>query len=70
MRMRVKIFTFVSGHGETLVEPAHEDHINRWLDTIHGEVVEISQSESQRVGGGHHITVCVWYIPETGSAAS
>jgi hypothetical protein len=33
MREQVKIFTFVSGHGETVVEPKHEDHINQWLSS-------------------------------------
>src|SRR5690242_13163084 len=31
MQERVKVFTFFSGHGETVVEPPHEDHINQWL---------------------------------------
>ena len=30
MSEQVKAFTFVSGHGETMVEPKHEDHINQW----------------------------------------
>ncbi len=29
MQERVKVFTFVTGHGETLLEPKHEDHINQ-----------------------------------------
>lgn len=64
MQERVKMFTFVSGHGETLVEAPHEEHINQWLGAIKGQVVEITQSESVRIGGGHHVTVCVWYIPD------
>jgi hypothetical protein len=64
MQERVKVFTFVSGHGETVVEPPHEDHINQWLSTIRGQVVDISQSESERAGKGHHVTICVWYVPE------
>jgi hypothetical protein len=64
MQERVKIFTFVSGHGETVVEPPHEDHINQWLSTVRGRLVRVSQSESERAGAGHHITVCVWYVPE------
>lgn len=44
MRERVKVFTFVSGHGETVVEPPHEDHINKWLASVHGRVISISQS--------------------------
>jgi hypothetical protein len=65
MQERIKIFTFVSGHGETLVEPPHEDHINQWLATVPGQVVSVSQSESTHPGTGHHVTVCVWYLPET-----
>jgi hypothetical protein len=63
MQERVKVFTFVSGHGETVVEP-HEDHINQWLSTVKRRVVQVSQSESERAGAGHHITVCVWYVPD------
>jgi hypothetical protein len=64
MREGVKAFTFVTGHGETMVEPKHEDHINQWLSTANGELVNITQSESVRQGGGHHVTVCVWYMPD------
>lgn len=63
MLERVKVFTFVSGHGETVLD-RHEDHINQWLASIQGQVIEISQSESERAGGGHHVTLCVWYVPE------
>ncbi len=69
MSERVKVFTFVSGHGETLVEPRHEDHINQWLSATRGRVLRVTQSESVRPGSGHHVTVCVWYTPE-GAAAS
>ena len=65
MQERVKVFTFVTGHGETVVEPSHEDHINQWLSTNKGRLVQITQSESERGwGAGHHVTVCVWYIPD------
>src|SRR5262249_50243417 len=43
MQERVKIFTFVSGHGETVIEPRHEDHINQWLATAKGRLVHVSQ---------------------------
>ena len=66
MRERVKVFTFVSGHGETVVEPRHEDHINQWLAGISGRLVRVTQSESERPGVGHHVTVCVWYEPDEG----
>jgi hypothetical protein len=62
MQERVKIFTFVSGHGETVVDPPHENHINEWLASVKGQVVEITQSESARGGQGHHVTICVWYV--------
>lgn len=64
MQERVKVFTFVSGHGETVIEPRHEDHINQWLSTINGRLLRVTQSESERPGVGHHITICVWYHPE------
>lgn len=67
MQERVKIFTFVSGQGETLMTPPLEDHINQWLSQLDGELFHISQSESERPGQGHHITVCVWYLPRHGT---
>jgi hypothetical protein len=63
MRERVKVFTHVSGHGETVAEPPLEDRINQWLAAAGGRLVNITQSESDRAGSGHHLTVCVWYIP-------
>jgi hypothetical protein len=70
MKERIKVFTFVSGHGETVLEPRHEEHINQWLASVEGTLVRVTQSESERSGVGHHITVCLWYIPaEKGPAA-
>jgi len=66
MRERVKVFSFVSGHGETVVEPPDEEHINKWLASVNGEVVSVSQSESERAGKGHHVTLCILYVPERG----
>ena len=63
MQERVKVFTFVSGHGETVVD-RHESQINQWLQSTRGQVMEISQSESERAGAGHHVTICVWYVPD------
>ena len=63
MQERVKLFTFVTGHGEALIEP-HEDQINHWLSRAKGRLTQISQSESERPGVGHHVTLCVWYDPE------
>lgn len=63
MQERVKVFTFISGHGATLLEPPLEDHINQWLAATNGRMVQVTQSESERTGVGHHVTVCVWYQP-------
>jgi hypothetical protein len=64
MLERVKIFTFVSGHEETVVELPHEDRINQWLAAVPGRLVRVSQSESERAAAGHHVTVCIWYVPD------
>ena len=64
MQERVKVFTFVSGHGETVVGSSQEDHVNQWLSSVEGKVVQVSQSESERPGVGHHVTICVWYVPD------
>lgn len=64
MSTRIKIFTFVTGHGETLVEPPHEDRINEWLQAVNGEMIQVTQSESERPGTGHHVTMCIWYTVE------
>jgi hypothetical protein len=61
MTERVKVFTFVSGHGETVVEPPQQAHINQWLTGTPGRILSVTQSESVRPGGGHHVTVCIWY---------
>ena len=63
MRERVKIFTYISGTGSTVIESSLEDHINEWLAGVDGEILEISQSESERAGAGHHVTVSIWYLP-------
>lgn len=64
MQERVKVFTFVSGHGETVLEPAQEDHINQWLASTQGRLVRVTQSESERPRVGQHVTLCLWYIPQ------
>ena len=66
MRERVKLFTFVSGHGETIGGSPQEDHINQWLASVEGKVIQVSQSESERPGVGQHVTICVWYVAEKG----
>jgi hypothetical protein len=69
MQERVKVFTFVSGHGETVLNPPHEEHINQWLSAARGKLVRVTQSESERPGVGHHVTVCLRYLPEGASAS-
>ncbi len=69
MEARLKLFTFVSGHGETHVDLPTEDHVNEWLATAKGKIVSVTQSESQRPGGGHQITVGIWYVPEAQTPA-
>ncbi len=64
MQERVKVFTYVSGEGSTLLEPELEDHINDWLKKTKGKLVNVTQSESHRQGTVQHITVCVWYLPD------
>lgn len=66
MRERLKVFTFISGHGETITEPRHEEHINQWLAAVEGTLLNVTQSESVRGGTGHHVTLCVWYLPGPG----
>lgn len=69
MRERVKVFTYVSGTGATVVETTLEDHINEWLASVEGKVLNVSQSESERDGTAH-VTVCVWYVPENADQPS
>jgi hypothetical protein len=64
MNQRVKVFAHLTGHGATVIEPPLEDAINRWLEGTPGRLVRISQSESERPGVGHHVTVCIWYVPD------
>jgi hypothetical protein len=64
MNEQVKVFTFVSGHGTTLIDPPIEDHINQWLSATPGRIQRTTQSESERTGVGHHVTVIIWYVPE------
>lgn len=63
MKQRVKVFTFLSGTGATVITPALEEHVNEWLAQTDGEIVSVTQSESDRPGVGQHVTVCVWYVP-------
>jgi len=63
MNERVKMFTYISGSGATLIESPLEDDINEWLEQHEGEIVRVTQSESTRPNQGHHVTVCIWYVP-------
>ena len=62
MREQVKVFTYVSGTGSTVIETSLEDHINEWLASVNGKLLNVSQSESERQGMAH-VTVCLWYLP-------
>jgi hypothetical protein len=64
MQERVKVFTHVSGHGATLIESPLEDAINQWLGAAKGRLTHVTQSESERSGVGHHVIVCIWYVPQ------
>jgi hypothetical protein len=63
MKTRVKVFTYHSSHGATVVESPLQDQINQWLSSVEGEIVEITQSESERSGVGQHVTLCIWFLP-------
>lgn len=65
MLTRVKVFTHLVGGGASVIEPKFEDQINQWLESVHGQIRHVTQSESDRGGNGHHVTVCVWYVPRT-----
>lgn len=68
MNMRVKVFTYASRTGSTLIESDLEDHINEWLAQAEGEIVHMAQSESERQGSAH-VTITVWYVPKRAGAA-
>jgi hypothetical protein len=61
MKERMKVFTYVSGTGATVIETTLEDNINEWLESVDGQLLHVTQSESERQGAAH-LTVCVWYI--------
>ena len=62
MQTRVRIFTYASNLGATAIEPELEDHINDWLRRVDGEILFVTQSESERHGQAH-TTVGIWYKP-------
>lgn len=69
MKERVKVFTYVSGTGSTVIGTALEEHINEWLETVDGQLLRVSQSESERQGAAH-VTICVWYTTAAPSPES
>ena len=62
MKERVKVFTYTSGTGSTVIQTSLEDHMNDWLAGMDGRIVHITQSESERPKAGPHVTVCVWFV--------
>ena len=62
MNCRVKIFTYSSGTGSTVIENPLEDRINEWLQREKGKILFASQSESERSQTAH-TTVSIWYEP-------
>jgi len=64
MKERVKVFTYTSGTGSTVIQPSLEDHINAWFADVRGRIVNITQSESERPKAGPHVTICIWYVPD------
>lgn len=70
MQQRVKVFTYISGTGSTVIESSLEDHINEWLEKNEGRLIRVTQSESERHGQGHHVTVCAWYEPHGATVQS
>ena len=68
MQERVRVFTYTSGTGSTVIQTTLEDHINEWLASARGRLVRVTQSESERPKAGPHVTVCVWYVPEDAPA--
>ncbi len=63
MKERVKVFTYSSGTGATVIESKLEDQINEFLAKTGGTFVRATQSESERQAVAH-VTVCIWYLPD------
>jgi hypothetical protein len=62
MKSRVRVFTYSSGTGSTVIENTLEDRINEWLKQVEGKILFVTQSESERKGTAH-TTVSIWYEP-------
>ena len=69
MNERVKIFTHITSTTSSAAATSLEEHVNDWLRTTNGRMLNVSQSESERKGIGHHVTICVWYEPADTSSA-
>ncbi len=64
MKTRVKVFSYATGEGTTIVDAGLESHINDWLNQCDGKVLFVTQSESARPNAAQHITVCIWYTSD------
>jgi hypothetical protein len=62
MNCQIRIFTYSSGTGSTIIENTLEDRINDWLRHAPGKILFVTQSESERSRTAH-TTVCIWYEP-------
>jgi hypothetical protein len=62
MKCQVRIFTYSSGTGSTIIESTLEDRINEWLSHDPGKILFVTQSESERSRTAH-TTVSIWYEP-------
>lgn len=62
MNCQVKIFTYSSGTGSTVIENTLEDRINKWLQQEQARILFVTQSESERSQTAH-TTVSIWYEP-------
>ena len=63
MKERVKIFNHQTSIGAPVNSRPLEEAINQWLEATPGRLVRIRQSESERPGIGHQVTICIWYVP-------
>ena len=69
MKCQVKIFTYNSGTGSTIIESTLEDRINDWLRHETGKILFVTQSESEHSKTAH-TTVSIWYEPAPGENQS
>ena len=67
MNCQLKIFTYSSGTGSTVIENTLEDRINQWLRQEKGKLLFVTQSESERSQTAH-TTVGIWYEPSQAEA--